>query len=70
MRSNGVDVYGLSVQNEPDWTAPYNSMLYTDREMVDFVRTLGPRLASLSPPEAHGWRVRQLGQHLEPRERH
>ncbi|MEQ1909377.1 MAG: FG-GAP-like repeat-containing protein [Vicinamibacterales bacterium] len=49
MKSNGVDLYGLSVQNEPDWTAPYGSMLYTDREMVDFVKTLGPRLASMSP---------------------
>ena len=49
MKSNGIDVYGLSVQNEPDWTASYSSMLYTDREMVDFVKTLGPRLASLSP---------------------
>jgi len=49
MKSNGIDLYGLSVQNEPDWTASYNSMLYTDQEMVDFVKTLGPRLTALSP---------------------
>jgi glucuronoarabinoxylan endo-1,4-beta-xylanase len=57
----GVPLYGLSVQNEPDWTAPYDSMLYTNQQMVDFVKVLGPKLAALNPrpklimPEVAGW---------------
>ena len=45
----GVPLYGLSVQNEPDYTAPYVSMLYTNQEMTNFVKVLGPKLAALNP---------------------
>jgi glucuronoarabinoxylan endo-1,4-beta-xylanase len=57
----GVPLYGLSVQNEPDWTASWDSMLYTSQEMVDFIKVLGPKLAALNPrpklimPEVAGW---------------
>jgi glucuronoarabinoxylan endo-1,4-beta-xylanase len=48
--TTGVDLYAISVQNEPDYTPPppsYDSMLYTDEEMVNFVKVLGSKLASL-----------------------
>jgi glucuronoarabinoxylan endo-1,4-beta-xylanase len=57
----GVPLYGLSVQNEPDFTAGYDSMLYTEQEMDDFVKVLGPKLAALNPrpkllmPEVSNW---------------
>jgi glucuronoarabinoxylan endo-1,4-beta-xylanase len=45
----GVTLYALSIQNEPDFTASYESMLYTTAEMTNFVKVLGPKLAALSP---------------------
>jgi len=45
----GVPLYGLSVQNEPDYLASYNSALYTSQQMVDFIKVLGPKLAALTP---------------------
>jgi glucuronoarabinoxylan endo-1,4-beta-xylanase len=57
----GVPLYGLSVQNEPDYTASYDSMLYTDQEMTNFIKVLGPKLAALNPrpklmmPEVSSW---------------
>lgn len=51
LRQNaGVDLYALSVQNEPDHTATtYDSMLVSNAEFVDFVNVLGPQLAALNP---------------------
>jgi glucuronoarabinoxylan endo-1,4-beta-xylanase len=58
----GVPLYGLSVQNEPDFTAAgYPSMLYTNQELASFVKVLGPKLAALTPrpkllaPDASSW---------------
>ena len=57
----GVPLYGLSVQNEPDWTATWDTMLYTNQEMANFVKVLGPKVAALNPrpklmlPEVGGW---------------
>jgi glucuronoarabinoxylan endo-1,4-beta-xylanase len=49
-QNSGVDLYGISVQNEPDYTAAtYDSMLMSDSEFVNFVNVLGPKLAALSP---------------------
>ncbi len=45
----GVDLYALSVQNEPDFVAPYDSMIVSDSEFVSFVNTLAPKLATLTP---------------------
>ena len=45
----GVPLYGLSVQNEPDYTASYVSMLYTTQEMDNFVKVLGPKLPRSIP---------------------
>jgi glucuronoarabinoxylan endo-1,4-beta-xylanase len=60
-KNAGVRLYGLSVQNEPDWTASWDTMLYTNQEMVNFVKVLGPKVAALSPrpklmlAEVGGW---------------
>jgi glucuronoarabinoxylan endo-1,4-beta-xylanase len=57
----GVPLWGLSVQNEPDYTAPYISMNYTSQQMDAFIKVLGPKLAALNPrpklimPEVASW---------------
>lgn len=57
----GVPLYALSVQNEPDYTASYDSMLYSNQEMTNFVKVLGPKVAALNPrpklmmPEVSSW---------------
>jgi glucuronoarabinoxylan endo-1,4-beta-xylanase len=58
----GVPLYGLSVQNEPDFTAAgYASMIYTNQELTNFVKVLGPKLAALNPrpkllaPDVSSW---------------
>ena len=48
--STGMDLYGISAQNEPDFDATYASCVYTAAEMVNFVKVLGPKLAALTPP--------------------
>ena len=46
----GVDLYAVSAQNEPDFTASYQSCLFNASQMVAWVDVLGPALAALSPP--------------------
>ena len=46
----GVDLYAVSAQNEPDFTASYQSCLFNASQMVAFINVLGPTLAALSPP--------------------
>jgi glucuronoarabinoxylan endo-1,4-beta-xylanase len=46
----GVDLYAISAQNEPDFTASYQSCLFNASQMVSFINVLGPMLAALSPP--------------------
>jgi glucuronoarabinoxylan endo-1,4-beta-xylanase len=46
----GVDLYAISAQNEPDFTASYQSCLFNASQMVAFINVLGPALAALSPP--------------------
>jgi glucuronoarabinoxylan endo-1,4-beta-xylanase len=60
-QNTGVPLYGLSVQNEPDYQASYISMLYTNQEMTNFVKVLGPKLAAQNPrpkllmPDVSNW---------------
>ena len=62
-QNTGVPLYGVSVQNEPDYSASYNSALYTTQQMVDFIKVLGPKLATLNPrpklltPDVASWGV-------------
>jgi glucuronoarabinoxylan endo-1,4-beta-xylanase len=57
----GVNLYALSAQNEPDYTASYVSCIYSGSEMASFIETLGPLVAALNPrpklmmPETSVW---------------
>ena len=61
MQQNGVTLYGISAQNEPEYTASWNSCLYSPDQMIAFIKVLGPKLAALTPrpklisPEASNW---------------
>ena len=46
----GVDLYAISAQNEPDFTASYQSCIFNSSQMTAWVKVLGPALAALSPP--------------------
>lgn len=51
--ASGVNLYALSIQNEPDYTPPppsYSSMIYDTAEMVAFIKVLGPLVKALTPP--------------------
>ncbi len=62
-KSSGVNLYGISVQNEPDYNTNggYAMCLYSAAQMRDFIKVLGPKLAALSPrpklmaAESSGW---------------
>ena len=49
--ASGVDLYAISVQNEPDYNTNggYAMCLYTAAQMRDFIKVLGPKLAALNP---------------------
>jgi glucuronoarabinoxylan endo-1,4-beta-xylanase len=46
----GVDIWGLSAQNEPDFVASYQSCIYNASQMNAFIKVLGPKLKALNPP--------------------
>ena len=46
----GVDLWGMSPQNEPDFVASYRSCIFSASQMNDFIKVLGPKLAALNPP--------------------
>ena len=45
----GVDVYGLSFQNEPLFVEPYNSCVYTSQEYADTLAAIGPVVHAAYP---------------------
>jgi glucuronoarabinoxylan endo-1,4-beta-xylanase len=49
-QTNGVQLYGISAQNEPENAVPYLSCVYTGAQMAAFVKVLGPMLHALNPP--------------------
>ncbi len=49
-QNGGVDLYAISAQNEPDFTASYQSCLFNSSQMTAWIDVLGPALAALSPP--------------------
>jgi glucuronoarabinoxylan endo-1,4-beta-xylanase len=59
--SHGVTISGVSIQNEPDYTAAYDSCIYSTDEMVAFINVVGPLFAAMSPrpklmmPETSSW---------------
>jgi glucuronoarabinoxylan endo-1,4-beta-xylanase len=49
-QNSGVDLWGLSAQNEPDFVASYESCIYNAAQMNAWIKVLGPKLAALNPP--------------------
>jgi glucuronoarabinoxylan endo-1,4-beta-xylanase len=46
----GVELWGLSAQNEPDYVANYRSCIFNASQMNAFLKVLGPKLHALTPP--------------------
>jgi O-glycosyl hydrolase len=61
MTANGVNIYAVSVQNEPDFVATYDSAQYSGQQFHDFIAVLGPTFASngitskIMLPETSDW---------------
>ncbi len=61
MQAQGINLYALSIQNEPDWTATYESCNWTASQFHDFMAILGPTFAQrgittkIMLPEESGW---------------
>ncbi len=49
-QNTGVDLWGISAQNEPDYVASYRSCIFDKTQMNNFIKVLGPKLKALSPP--------------------
>lgn len=45
MRSNGVELDAISIQNEPDWPATYAGCLWSASEIASFVKTYGKTIS-------------------------
>ena len=45
MRTNGVELDAISIQNEPDWPATYAGCLWSASEIAEFVKTYGPTIS-------------------------
>jgi O-glycosyl hydrolase len=48
-RNAGIDVYGISLQNEPSAVVEYNSCYYTPQDYVAMVKVVGPILKRAYP---------------------
>ena len=62
MTAQGVPLFGISFQNEPDHEADWEGCMWTPQEMTTFIKDqLGPKLAAASPttkiiaPDAASW---------------
>ena len=58
MRTHGAALYGISVQNEPDWDPDYEGCQWTGAQFAAFLTSQGPRFAGLKlmAPESLGFR--------------
>lgn len=45
LRKNGVELDAISIQNEPDWQAPYAGCLWSANEIAEFVKTYGKSIS-------------------------
>ncbi|HEX7494131.1 MAG TPA: hypothetical protein VF346_07920 [Bacteroidales bacterium] len=54
MASNGVDIYAISIQNEPDIQVSYESCTWTSSTMIDFLNNYGHLIegAKIAAPES------------------
>jgi len=53
MKGQGVTIDAVSIQNEPDWTAEYQSCIWTGEQMAKFLREQGSKIeCKIIAPEA------------------
>ncbi len=53
MKQNGVIIDAISLQNEPDWKAEYESCVWTGEQMAKFLRLYGSKIkCKIIAPEA------------------
>lgn len=45
----GIDLYALSMQNEPNFVEPYNSCVYSHQQYVDMLKVTGPIIHTAFP---------------------
>ena len=45
LRTNGVELDAISIQNEPDWPCSYAGCLWSESDMASFVKTYGPTIS-------------------------
>ncbi|MGM0509331.1 MAG: glycoside hydrolase family 30 protein [Fusobacteriota bacterium] len=43
-KKEGIDIWGVSIQNEPMAITPWDNCIYTSKQEKDFVKVLGPTL--------------------------
>ncbi len=56
MTAHGVSLYGISVQNEPDWNATYQSCLWNATQFFNFMRYNAPSVGvPILMPESLGF---------------
>lgn len=57
LRDNGVELDAISIQNEPDWPAPYAGCLWSASEIAEFIKTYGKSIScKVMAPETIGVR--------------
>lgn len=60
MKSQGVELYSISIQNEPDWGHDWT--WWTGAQMVKFLKEQGPRLKfRVMAPESFGFNTQNAG---------
>lgn len=53
MKQNGVTIDAISIQNEPDWKAEYESCVWTGEQIAKFLRLYGSKIkCKIIAPEA------------------
>jgi O-glycosyl hydrolase len=58
MRANGAEMYGMSMQNEPDFDPTYEGCQWTSAQFIDFLKSQGPQFTSvkLMAPESYAFK--------------
>jgi glucuronoarabinoxylan endo-1,4-beta-xylanase len=71
MKADGISIYAVSIQNEPNISAGYDSCTWTAQQIHDFVTILGPTFArhgvtaKIMLPEENGWHFELASATLE-----
>ncbi|MCV9386603.1 hypothetical protein [Reichenbachiella ulvae] len=55
MESNGVDIYAISIQNEPDIEVSYESCDWTSSEILNFIKNYGDKIVGAKVTSAESF---------------